>query len=76
MTSIILTLNRNIFLIFLISIILLSFSLAYLTSVSLNYFFMTKLGNTIKITSTQKKKYYFNTTRKKTIRRIRIGANG
>lgn len=55
MTSIILTLNRNIFLIFLISIILLSFSLAYLTSVSLNYFFMTKLGNTIKITSTQKR---------------------
>jgi len=55
MTSIILTLNRNIFLIFLISIILLSFSLAYLTSVSLNYFFMTKLGNTIKISSTQRR---------------------
>lgn len=55
MTSIIITLNRNIFLILLISILLLSFSFAYLTSISLNYFLMSKQQSNIKIESPQRR---------------------
>ncbi len=54
MTSILIKLNRNIFFIILLSVIFLSFSLAYLTSVSLNYVFMSNLQSIVKLSNSKK----------------------
>lgn len=54
MTSLLIKLNRNIFVILLLSVIFLSFSLAYLTSVSLSYIFMSNLQNIVKLSNSKK----------------------
>jgi general secretion pathway protein C len=55
MTSLIISLNRNIFLILLISIIFFSFSLAYLSSITLNYFLMSQQERSLKIQDSRKR---------------------
>jgi len=55
MTSLIISLNRNIFLILLISIIFFTFSLAYLSSITLNYFLMSQQERSLKIQDSRKR---------------------
>lgn len=54
MTSLLIKLNRNIFIIILLSVIFLSFSLAYLTSVSLGYIFMSNLKSIAKLSNSKR----------------------